>query len=108
MDSASDNNNISYQVVLGVVIPLLIIIIIAVVLFFVLRNHPTMVRKSTSDEQTVHYENEAFRDATKPSRTDPSNASESAYDNIDDEDIDMSANVYDQLDTDKVEYETVH
>ena len=108
MDSSSDNNNIMpYQVTLGVVIPAFILIIIAGVLFFVLRSHPTMLRRSTSNNQPIHYENQAFSGATKPNRTDPSNASESAYDNIDAGDIDMSHNVYDRVDTDKVEYEIV-
>ena len=114
-DSESDNN-ISYQVALGVVIPvLLIIIIIAFAIIFVLRNHLTMLRKSTANdqpaqplqEQPVHYENQAFSDGTKPNEIDPSNASESVYDHIDGEDIDMRANVYDQVDTDRVEYEIV-
>ena len=106
----------SYQVALGVVIPLfLIIIIIVLVLFFVQRNHPTMLRKSTSNtqpvqplqEQPVHYENQVFHDDTNRQETHPSNASESAYDRIDENDIDMHANVYDRVDTDRVEYETV-
>ena len=102
------DNYISCQVALGVVIPvLLIIIIIAFVLFFVQRNHPTMLRKSTANNQPVHYENQVFRDGTNPQEAHPSNTSESAYDHIDAGDIDMRANVYDKVDTDKVEYETV-
>ena len=110
------DNNISYQVALGVVIPvLLIIIIILLVLFYVQRNHPTMLRKSTANdqpvqppqEQPVHYENQVFHDATRPQEPHPSNTSESAYDHIDTEDIDMHVNVYDLVDTDRVEYEIV-
>ena len=96
-------SNSAYQVALGVVIPVFVLIIIAVVLYFVRRNRPSVVcRRSDPTDETVEYENQAFDGSTKASP-------ESAYDHIDPEDIDMSSNVYDQVDEDgdKVEYETV-
>ena len=98
----------SYQVALFVVVPVFIIIIIAGVVYHVKKHHPQILRKSTKGNESAHcYENQDFNRGTKPERKIQANASEAAYDEIDSTDIDMSRNVYDQVDTDKVEYETV-
>ena len=56
---------------------------------------------------THDYENQDFNNSTRPRNQAQTNASESAYDEIDATDIDFSRNVYDIVDTDNVEYESV-
>ena len=62
-------------------------------------------RKPTKNDEGLHNENkDGCGLKAKKGQIDDL---ESGYDNIDPGDIDMSSNVYDEVDTDKVEYETV-
>ena len=105
------NNVQASEIALGVVIPVLIIIIIALVAYMIKKLHPQLLRKSTTGNPSTHcYENQDFKSVSKyskPEKKAQANASESAYDEIDATDINMSSNAYDIVDTDKVEYETV-
>ena len=93
----------SYQMATFVVIPVfnIIISIIGGVVYLVKKHHTQILRKSTKGSESAHcYEHQDFNSGT-------SNASESGYDEIDLTDIDMSSSLYDQLGTDRVEYETL-
>ena len=107
-DSSISNSVEPYQIALVVVIPVFIIIIIAMVVCYVKKHHPQLIRKkSATSNQCADYENEGVNDVTKWNKN-QANAPESAYDEIDPTDINMSSSVYDMVDTERVEYETVH
>ena len=69
-------------------------------------------RKPTQEQESTYYENEVTQRPSQPSATKLPNMPESAYDGIDPQDIDMSSNVYDQVETghgaDRGLYETVN
>ena len=110
-DSFTGNNVEAYQIALGVVIPVLIIIdiiIIGGVIVYVKKLRTKLLAQSTTgDVATPYYENQDSNRRTRPGENAQAKASESAYDEIDTTDIDMSSSVYDRVDTEQVEYETV-
>ena len=85
-------------------IPVALIIIIAMAVLLVRKRLPN--KSTATNEATAHYENQGFRGIHMQNQNGQSIV-EGAYDHIDASDVDMSASVYDMVDTDRVEYETV-
>ena len=90
------------------VLVIIIIIIIGGVAAYVKKLRTKSSGQSTTGDATTHfYENQDSNRRTRPGENAQAKTSESAYDEIDTTDIDMSSSVYDRVDTEKVEYETV-
>ena len=105
----SNSNVEAYQMAFGVVVPVLIVIIIAGVVFYIVKHHPLKLGTSTTKENVSPiYENQELSNVAQQNMENQANALDPTYDHIDPADICIGTNLYDGIETDRVEYANVH